>query len=107
MWLLVAIGKYKRSYGVIVFGDLIAHSQVWGSRATDKRGEALLEMAESLSLVVINDGIVLTFPCGNSYLDLTLTTSNLSVLGPILWNIMYDSEEYTRHIKLDYHSICK
>jgi len=34
-------------------------------------------MAESSSLVVINDGIVPTFPRGNSYLDLTWTTLNL------------------------------
>lgn len=49
---------------VIVSGNFNAHSQIWGSRATDKRGEALLEMAEYSSLVVINDGIVPIFRAG-------------------------------------------
>ncbi|KAL4083899.1 hypothetical protein QTP88_029215 [Uroleucon formosanum] len=70
--------------GVIVCGDFNAHSQVWGSRATDKRGEALLEMAESRNLVVINDGMVPTFPRGSSFLDLTLATPRYSTKNRLM-----------------------
>lgn len=62
---------------VIVSGDFNAHSPVWGSRKSDRRGEAMLEMAESLNLVVLNDGRVPTFPRANSFLDLTLASPGI------------------------------
>jgi len=59
---------------VIVSGDFYAHSQVWGSSRRDRRGEALLDMVESLNLIILNDGRTPTFPRGNSFLDLTFAT---------------------------------
>lgn len=63
---------------VIISGDFNAHAQVWGSSGTNRRGEALLEMAESLNLLVMNDGKTPTFPRGNSFLDLTMATPGVS-----------------------------
>lgn len=62
---------------VIVSGDFNGHSQVWGSSRSDRRGEALLDMAESLNLVILNDGRTPTFPRGNSFLDLTFATPGI------------------------------
>ncbi|XP_015377064.1 PREDICTED: uncharacterized protein LOC107171339 [Diuraphis noxia] len=62
---------------VIVAGDFNAHSPAWGSHKTDPRGDALLEFAESLNLVLLNDGKVPTFPRANSFLDLTLVTKGI------------------------------
>lgn len=50
---------------VIVSGDFNAHSLVWVSRKSNRRGEAVLEVAESLNLVVLNDGRVPTYPRAN------------------------------------------
>lgn len=58
----------------ILSGDFNAHAQAWGSSRMDQRGEALLEMAESLGLILANDGQVPTFPHSNSFLDLTFAT---------------------------------
>jgi len=63
---------------VIVSGDFNAHhSQVWGSSRRDRRGEALLDMAESLNLVILNDGRTPTFPRWKTFLDLTFATPGI------------------------------
>lgn len=59
---------------IILSGDFNAHAQAWGSKRMDPRGEALLEMTESLGLIPANYGQVPTFPRSESFLDLTFAT---------------------------------
>lgn len=72
---------------IILAGDFNAHAQIWGSPMMDQRGEALLEMAESLSLTIINDGKVPTFPRAKSFLDLTFASQG--AFGKInIWKVL-------------------
>ncbi|XP_060877700.1 uncharacterized protein LOC132950311 [Metopolophium dirhodum] len=80
---------------VIVSGDFNAHSPAWGSHKTNPRGKALIEIVESLNLLVLNDGKVPTFPHVNSFLDLTLVAKGITrKIGS--WEVL-EQESLTDH----------
>ncbi|KMQ86989.1 reverse transcriptase, partial [Lasius niger] len=89
---------------VLVAGDLNAKSVVWGSPATNARGEVLEEWAAELGLLVLNRGSVHT--CvrhnGGSIVDITLGTPPVArmVFG---WRVMAGSETLSdhRYIRMD------
>ena len=65
---------------VIVAGDFNAWALEWGSRLTNRRGDALLDAFESLDLVLTNRGTTPTFKRnGNcSIIDLTFISESLA-----------------------------
>ena len=89
---------------VLVAGDLNAKSVVWGSPATNARGEVLEEWVAELGLLVLNRGSVHT--CvrhnGGSIVDITLGTPPVArmVFG---WRVMAGSETLSdhRYIRMD------
>ncbi|KAG0429024.1 hypothetical protein HPB47_024024 [Ixodes persulcatus] len=66
---------------LLLCGDLNAHSEAWGSRKTDKRGDAVTKMLEELNLVVANDGGPTFFrpPSTYSAIDVTAHTPTLEL----------------------------
>lgn len=80
--LLQRLEEHIRTVGVsaliLLAGDLNARSAAWGDHATNSRGEALLALLNSLSLVVVNDGSTPTFARGaGSVIDITATSEAL------------------------------
>jgi len=72
---------------LMISGEFKAHSQVWGSTRKERKGEALLDMVESINLIILNDGRTPTFPRGNSFLDLTFATpAIIRKLG--IWEVL-------------------
>lgn len=65
---------------VVVAGDFNSHARAWGSPADDARGDALLDLAASLDMVVSNQGTAPTFTRGASatHIDLTLVSSSIA-----------------------------
>lgn len=65
----------RRKAGLVIGSDTNAHNRIWGSRATNKRGELLLSFIQSTNLLIANKGSEPTFvsPNGESIIDLTLT----------------------------------
>lgn len=64
---------------VLIAGDFNAKRPEWGSPITDKRGDALAELASSLDLHVCNTGDSPTFVRGasESYIDVTLASREI------------------------------
>ncbi|CAH2092932.1 unnamed protein product [Euphydryas editha] len=79
---------------IVIGGDFNAKSIVWGMEYSDTWGNELLDMMESLDLVIVNRGNTPTFGrCGvrDSILDLTFATQRIA--GVISdWVVL---EEYT------------
>lgn len=65
---------------VVIAGDFNAWHTSWGSRSSNKRGEALMDLATSLGLVIYNRGNSPTFQRGNSesVVDITLASPGLA-----------------------------
>lgn len=61
---------------ILITGDLNAHHPDWGSRASNKRGEALSDLINAQGLVVCNIGKKPTFQNsnGSSIIDLTIAS---------------------------------
>lgn len=64
---------------VIVAGDLNAHSTSWGSPYTCPKGEAVLDMASTLGLIVCNEGAAPTYERGgrSSHIDVTMASPTM------------------------------
>lgn len=64
----------------VIAGDFNAWATEWGSRETNRRGEALLDFAASLDAVLLNTGTAPTFTRnGNSsIIDVTFASESLS-----------------------------
>lgn len=64
----------------VIAGDFNAWAVEWGSRETNRRGEALLDFAASLEIVLLNTGTTSTFTRnGNtSIIDVTFVSETLS-----------------------------
>lgn len=73
----------------IISGDFNAHHVDWGSRFSNKRGEALSNLISSLDLIICNIGKKPTFQNSNgtSIVDLTLATPALAN-GTIDWKVL-------------------
>lgn len=66
----------------ILLGDMNAHSPIWGSHLTDRRGKVFETILHNTNLVCLNDGsnTHITFATGTlSAIDLTFTTPNMSL----------------------------
>lgn len=65
---------------VIVAGDFNAHSPSWGSPSMCAKGDALTDMANSLGLIVINQGQAPTFERRGqeSHIDVTFASPSVS-----------------------------
>lgn len=73
---------------VVVAGDFNAKHAAWGSPISDTRGELLLEMINSLGLVVCNNGYAPTFERdgSSSYIDITIATERTAA-AIINWKV--------------------
>lgn len=69
----------KRQGKILIIGDLNAKAPEWGSPASDRRGDTLLDWISAKDLVVHNTGEP-TFIRGysKSHIDVTLSTQNLA-----------------------------
>ena len=88
----------KQSKGIIITGDFNAHSVVWGSSATNKRGEILLDWVAANALVILNDGKSPTFIRREtkSYLDLTICTEEIA-RNMVEWRVLSGKETLSDH----------
>jgi len=70
----------QRPSEVIVAGDFNAHSPSWGSPTMCDKGDALTDMANSLGLIVMNQGRAPTFERRGqeSHIDVTFASSSTS-----------------------------
>lgn len=69
-----------KSTEIIIAGDFNAWHTSWGSRSSNRRGEALIDLITSLGLVICNRGNSPTFQRGNleSIVDITLASPRLA-----------------------------
>ena len=83
----------RRHQPAAISGDFNAWSIEWGSRETDRRGEALQEAFSTLDLILMNEGTTSTFRKGaaSSIIDLTFISSALA-RGGYKWKV---DEEFT------------
>lgn len=83
----------RRHEPVAISGDFNAWSIEWGSRETDRRGEAIQEVFSTLNLILMNEGTTSTFRKGaaSSIIDLTFISSALA-RGGCEWRV---DEEFT------------
>lgn len=83
----------RRHDPVVIAGDFNAWSIEWGSRETDRRGEALQVAFSSLNLTLMNEGTASTYRKGaaSSIIDLTFISSVLTKEG-CKWKV---DEEFT------------
>lgn len=90
----------QRPPKLIVAGDFNAHSPSWGSPNTCSRGEILLDIAETLQLLPINQGSSPTFvqEKTETHIDITFTTPY--IIKDVRTQIVL--EEYAHS---DYHCI--
>jgi hypothetical protein len=60
----------------IICGDFNAHHSAWGSHTNDRKGDALLDLIQSVGLVICNKGTSPTFVrgTGSSVIDVTLVS---------------------------------
>lgn len=81
----------------IITGDFNAKHTAWGGNTIDRRGEELLAWTSSLRLEILNDGKKPTLirVNGQSYIDLTLVTSDL-LDKKIGWEVL-DTESLSDH----------
>ena len=65
--------------GVVIGGDVNAHSTMWGSKETNRRGELVEELIFRHNLSLCNRGVTPTFITrrASSIIDLTLCSSNI------------------------------
>lgn len=87
---------------IIVCGDFNAHSEVWGSRRNNARGRLVLEWADSLGLILQNQGVESTCvrPQGESIVDLTWATSGAS-RGIRSWKVLSGEETLSDHVHIE------
>ncbi|WP_131058319.1 endonuclease/exonuclease/phosphatase family protein, partial [Clostridioides difficile] len=72
---------------VLIGGDFNGHNTVWGSASDDERGNSVYDLAGSLNLHILNDGIMTTFYTHrefagvprllSSHVDLTMVSRHL------------------------------
>lgn len=76
------------SQRTIVLGDFNAHSTLFGSSNTDKRGEILEECIESHNFVALNNGVgtYLKRDGTRSHLDIAITSSGLG--RKCIWEVL-------------------
>ncbi|XP_060867251.1 uncharacterized protein LOC132951423 [Metopolophium dirhodum] len=76
----------------LICGDFNAHHSAWGSCSNNKKGDALMDLIQSLGLIICNTGTTPTFQraSGSSVIDITLASprvasriSNWSVLDTV------------------------
>lgn len=75
---------------LVIGGDFNAKSSIWGKQSTDQRGEELIEFTLNNNLITLNRPDSLpTFETinGKSWIDLTLTSSNL-LTELIYWKVL-------------------
>lgn len=72
----------------VIAGDFNVWARKWGSKRTNKKGQALLEALSVLNLVLLNDGKSSTYNKGeaNSIIDLTFVSSGLA-RGDTFWRL--------------------
>lgn len=94
---IITFGKGKM---VAITGDFNARNPCWGGEITNRRGKEMLEWANSLNLIILNDGKQPTCirPNGKSYIDLTILNERAYSKRPT-WNVLDDASlsdhEYT------------
>lgn len=85
---------------ILVGGDFNAHAELWGSHITNSRGRSVQGWIEDNGLVVLNDGRPTRIACppnASGAIDITLTTSNNS----LLWNwTLFDEPLGSDHVPI-------
>ena len=91
---------------VVVAGDFNSAATEWGSRATNRRGEQLLEMVAGAGLHLLNDGYRPTFRRRDqeSFLDLTFC-SDIARDRVSGWRVL-EQETLSDHLYLEYRVDC-
>ena len=74
---------------MIFLGDSNAHHQAWGSRQTDARGSAILEIAGQIGLSILNDGSP-TFMRGRQESAIDISLASTSIVSRINWTAETD-----------------
>lgn len=99
---LIAFSKRENS-GLIIGCDSNAHNVIWGSEATDIRGEQIMNFAIKNNLHLLNEGLVPTFdPPHNqsaSFIDLTLCNNKIKNLVHS-WRVN-GSDSHSDHRSID------
>ncbi|KAL0811825.1 hypothetical protein ABMA28_009253 [Loxostege sticticalis] len=88
----------QSSLPALIGGDFNAKSTAWGEKATDSRGELVLEWASAAGLVLLNRGTVPTCvrPQGESIVDLTFASPSLAakISG---WQVLVGADSFSNH----------
>jgi ribonuclease HI/uncharacterized protein YjgD (DUF1641 family) len=83
------IGQLGHSF--LLTGDFNAHSTLWGSYKTDRRGKLIQEITEQHTLTILNEGLPTHIASSNgrlSAIDLSICTPNLTHLTE--WTVLDD-----------------
>jgi ribonuclease HI/retron-type reverse transcriptase len=70
----------SRGYPLIICGDLNAHSVLWGSPTSDRRGEIIEDLTLAFDLTVLNDGTSHTYQKGENqtHIDVSMVSSGIA-----------------------------
>lgn len=89
-----------RDKEIIIIGDFNAWSTVWGSRKTDKRGEAILDWVMSRNFTILNDGSP-TFMTTKTESCLDLTICSRGLYSSIrTWKVVKELETMSDHLPI-------
>lgn len=88
---------------IIVAGDFNARSAAWGDWVTDPRGDGLVSLVDTLSLIVVNEGAEPTFigRGAGSIVDVTMAFESLShtICG---WRVRSELDNHSDHHAIEY-----
>ncbi len=86
---------------VIVCGDLNAHSVLWGSPTSDRRGEIIEDLCMAFDLVVLNVGGHHTYEKGDKQTHIDVSLCSASVAKRFKnWHVS-DSETFSDHKRIE------
>lgn len=90
----------------VIAGDFNAWAIEWGSKRTDKRGQALLEAYTEWDLTLLNDAKMPTFVKGkaSSYIDLTFASNSIAK-HETRWQVT-DIYTHSDHCAITWHIPC-
>ncbi|KAJ8964367.1 hypothetical protein NQ317_003012 [Molorchus minor] len=87
---------------VLIGGDFNAKSPYWGAATTDRHGEALTDLINSIGLTVSNEGDSPTFRRGGSTANIDITMFGEGLRGKIEnWRVE-DEETLSLHMYISY-----
>ncbi|KXJ70349.1 hypothetical protein RP20_CCG024026 [Aedes albopictus] len=73
----------------LILGDINGHHTSWGNSKVDSRGATIMEVAEMIDLVLLNDGSI-TFTKGERRSSVDISLASSCIVNRLLWNISED-----------------